>query len=78
MLDCCLKKLISMCIFFVICLFNVNSQAKTYNSLGQIGLINTPSAEVNLEQSVFLTVTKNESTNWEEINQDIINIFDKL
>ena len=26
----------------------------------------------------FLTVTKNESTNWEEINQDIINIFDKL
>ncbi len=26
----------------------------------------------------FLTVTKNGSTNWEEINQDIINIFDKL
>lgn len=26
----------------------------------------------------FLTVTKNESTNWEEISQDIINIFDKL
>ena len=26
----------------------------------------------------FVTVIKNESTDWEEINQDIINIFDKL
>ena len=26
----------------------------------------------------FVTVIKNESTDWEEINQDIINIFDKI
>ena len=26
----------------------------------------------------FITITKEESTEWELINQDIINIFDKL
>ena len=26
----------------------------------------------------FITVTKEEDTDWESINQDIINIFDKL
>ena len=26
----------------------------------------------------FVTITKEENTNWESINQDIINIFDKL
>ena len=26
----------------------------------------------------FVTITKEESTEWESINQDIINIFDKL
>ena len=27
---------------------------------------------------VFVTVTKDENTEWESINQDIISIFDKL
>ena len=26
----------------------------------------------------FITITKSEATDWESINQDIINIFDKL
>ena len=26
----------------------------------------------------FITITKEENTDWESINQDIINIFDKL
>ena len=26
----------------------------------------------------FITITKNENIDWESINQDIINIFDKL
>ncbi len=26
----------------------------------------------------FITITKDEDTEWESINQDIINIFDKL
>ena len=26
----------------------------------------------------FITITKSENINWESINQDIINIFDKL
>ena len=26
----------------------------------------------------FVTITKEENTNWDSINQDIINIFDKL
>ena len=26
----------------------------------------------------FITITKNEAIDWESINQDIINIFDKL
>ncbi len=26
----------------------------------------------------FITITKEENTEWESINQDIINIFDKL
>ena len=26
----------------------------------------------------FITITKEENTNWESINQDITNIFDKL
>ena len=35
-------------------------KSDNYNSLGQVGLINTPSAEVYDEQSIFFTLTKNE------------------
>jgi Bacterial putative lipoprotein (DUF940). len=44
-------------LFLVICF---PAKSDNYNSLGQVGLINTPSAEVYDEQSIFLTLTKNE------------------
>lgn len=34
--------------------------ATSYNSSGQVGLINLPSAETKLDQSIFLTLTRND------------------
>ncbi len=46
--------------FLVILFFSFNVSSKTYNSFGQVGLINLPSAEIFNEQSVFLTFNKSE------------------
>lgn len=36
----------------------INTKANSYNSLGQTGLINLPSAEIHQEQSIYLTLTR--------------------
>ena len=45
-------------IVLALCLNN-NIQATSYNSLGQTGLINIPSAEIHDEQSIFFTFNRN-------------------
>lgn len=50
------------CSFYLLLLLGLatthNISATSYNSFGQTGLINLPSAEVHDEQSVFLTINK--------------------
>tara|TARA_B110000090_G_scaffold198118_1_gene236737 strand:- start:964 stop:3096 length:2133 start_codon:yes stop_codon:yes gene_type:complete len=48
-------------VFLALC-FNININATSYNSFGQTGLINTPSAEVHEEQSIFLVLNRNNYT----------------
>ena len=36
----------------------INAKASSYNSLGQTGLINLPSAEIHDEQSIYFTLTR--------------------
>lgn len=55
-----LKK--NLLIFSFFAFFSATVNSNTYNSLGQVGLINTPSAEVKEEQSIYLTVKKNDFT----------------
>ena len=57
---CCNKIITSIALCLLFSFFSLNVDSKTYNSMGQIGLINTPSAEVYDEQSIFLTFTRNE------------------
>ena len=45
-------------ISFTLIVININIEANSYNSLGQTGLINLPSAEVHEEQSIYLTFNK--------------------
>ena len=47
-------------ITLMLLLICIPAKTDNYNSLGQVGLINTPSAEVFDEQSIFFTLTKNE------------------
>ena len=36
----------------------LNAKANSYNTLGQTGLINLPSAEIHDEQSIYFTLTR--------------------
>ena len=54
------KKFASIYFIFLLFIFNSNIQGASYNSLGQTGLINNPSALIHDEQSIFFTLTKNE------------------
>ncbi len=53
------KKVSIFLLIFLHCDFALSN---TYNSIGQVGLINTPSAEVKDEQSVYFTAKKNAYT----------------
>ncbi len=53
----------------------IELNATSYNSLGQTGLINIPSAEVNEEQSIFLTFKK---TSYEKHGTITVTPFDWL
>lgn len=46
-------------IFLAALLFNLTVKSTSYNSLGQTGLINLPTAEIHNEESIYLTFTKN-------------------
>ena len=50
-----------LCVLFIASAFFSfeNAQATSYNSLGQTGLINIPSAEVHDEQSIYLVLNRN-------------------
>ena len=43
-------------------LFSIVAKTNSYNSIGQVGLINLPSAELKEEQSIYLTFKKNDFT----------------
>mgnify|MGYP001292413380 CR=1 FL=1 len=62
-------------ILFLISLFFVsyNSSATSYNSFGQTGLINIPSAEVHDEQSIFFTFKR---TNYTKLGTITVTPFD--
>lgn len=64
-------------IYFLILIsfISLSSQAKTYNSLGQTGLINIPSAEVHDEQSIFFTFKR---TNYTKLGTITVTPFDWL
>jgi hypothetical protein len=47
---------------FIFYLFNTHLNASSYNSMGQIGLINLPSAETKGEQSIYFTYKDNSYT----------------
>ena len=53
-----LNKKILVLIFF----FSINIYTKSYNTLGQVGLINLPSAEIMEDQSVFFTIKRDSFT----------------
>ena len=53
-----LKNIILFCAFFL----SLSLNSKSYNSLGQVGLINIPTAEVMEEQSIFITFKKDNYT----------------
>lgn len=52
------------CLIFAFLILGLqnNVWAQSYNSLGQTGLINTPSAELHTEQSIYFTFNKNNYT----------------
>ena len=52
----------SFAILFSLFFLAKEIQAVSYNSLGQTGLINLPSAEVHEQQSIFLTLNRNNYT----------------
>jgi hypothetical protein len=49
-------------LILLICFFSIQIKPNSYNSLGQVGLINTPSAEIKEEQSIYFTFKKNDFT----------------
>ena len=49
-------------IFILIYLYSNLALSNTYNSIGQVGLINNPSAEIKNEQSIYFTYKKNAYT----------------
>ena len=53
-----LNKRVLLLLFF----FSINVYTKSYNTLGQVGLINLPSAEIMDEQSVYFTFKKDTYT----------------
>ena len=56
------KKGTYLIITFIAFIFSNNIWSKSYNSLGQTGLIHIPSAEIHSEQSIYLTFNKNNYT----------------
>jgi hypothetical protein len=46
----------------IISLPTKSASSTTYNSIGQVGLINLPSAELKEEQSIYFTIKKNDFT----------------
>ncbi len=60
---------------FIIIIININIQASSYNSLGQTGLINLPSAEIHQEQSVYLTFNR---SNYVKLGTITVTPFDWL
>lgn len=55
------KKRCFYCIYFLI-IFSSNTVSDSYNSFGQVGLINLPSAAIKEEQSIYFTFSKNDIT----------------
>ena len=53
-----LRNLVLLCVFFL----SINLASKSYNSLGQVGLINLPTAEIMEEQSIFFTFKRDTYT----------------
>ena len=52
-------RLVNSLLFIFLSTFYINFiNANSYNSLGQTGLINLPSAEVHQEQSIYLTLSR--------------------
>ena len=50
-----------LCLFFLTCLFYAeNTLANSYNSFGQVGLINLPTANTKDEQSIYLSLVRSE------------------
>jgi hypothetical protein len=68
-------KLHNILFFALLYCATINSNTSTYNSLGQTGLINIPSAEVNDEQSIFFTFKK---TSYEKHGTITVTPFDWL
>ena len=70
-----MNRLRNIYLLILISFISINSQAKTYNSLGQTGLINIPSAEVHDEQSIFFTFKR---TNYTKLGTITVTPFDWL
>ncbi len=70
-----MNRLRNIYLLILISFISLNSQAKTYNSLGQTGLINIPSAEVHDEQSIFFTFKR---TNYTKLGTITVTPFDWL
>ncbi len=49
-------------VLLLLIFFSINVYTKSYNTLGQVGLINLPSAEIMEEQSVYFTFKKDDYT----------------
>ncbi len=70
-----MNRLRNIYLLILISFISLNSQAKTYNSLGQTGLINIPSAEIHDEQSIFFTFKR---TNYTKLGTITVTPFDWL
>jgi len=66
------KNILSILLFFCI---SLKINATSYNSFGQTGLINIPSAEVHSEQSIFFTFKR---TNYTKLGTITVTPFDWL
>ena len=60
-------------ISFTLVIINLNLTGSSYNSFGQTGLINIPTAEVHEEQSIYLTFTR---TNYSKLATLTVTPFD--
>ena len=64
-------------IYLIICTLSISFHANTssFNSLGQTGLINLPSAESREEQSIYFTFTRN---SYQKLGTITVSPFDWL